>query len=121
MRQTTFSKEAVEGFVGKLKALPKKEKALTKNEALEVMRAHLRKARDGGYSLDELLELLKEMGMQVSIDALRAALREGAKSESPGRKSGKGDVTATKRNAVKLQARPGMVAEMRQGSEGGQS
>jgi hypothetical protein len=74
----------VEGFIEKLKTLPKKEKALGKNEALQAMRGHLRKARDDGYTLDELV---KEMGIGVSIDTLRAALRESRKRELVGKKS----------------------------------
>jgi hypothetical protein len=86
MRQT-FPMKAVEGFIAKLKTLPKKEKAFTKNEALEAMRAHLRKARDDGYTLDELVELLKEMGIAVSIDTLRAALRESGRMEPASKKA----------------------------------
>jgi hypothetical protein len=75
----------VEGFIEKLKTLPKREKALTKNEALEVMRGHLRKARHDGYTLGELGELLKEMGIAVSIKTLRGALSEAGR-KVPSRK-----------------------------------
>jgi hypothetical protein len=85
----------VEGFIEKLKTLPKREKALTKNEALEVMRGHLRKARHDGYTLGELVELLKEMGIAVSIKTLRGALSEAgrkvlARKQMADRKGGSG-------------------------------
>jgi len=120
MRQT-FSMRAVEGFIEKLKTLPKKEKALSKNETLSAMRGHLRKARDDGYTLEELVELLKEMGIEVSMDTLRVALRERGKKEVTANKSSKRISGLAERNAHKVEAQPGIGAETGKGSALGQT
>ncbi|SDR63412.1 hypothetical protein SAMN05519103_08587 [Rhizobiales bacterium GAS113] len=78
----TFSKSAVQGFIEKLKALSKKERALTKSEAIAKMRPQLLEAQTNGYTLEELAELLKDMGIAVHRDTLRSTLKQRARNGS---------------------------------------
>jgi hypothetical protein len=85
----TFSETKVNEVIEHLKTLPRKEKAKTKNQAIEAMREELLTAGKNGYSLAELCEVLKGQGLSISAPTLRSILQKGTgKRKKPATKRG---------------------------------
>jgi hypothetical protein len=80
----TFSREEIAAVSDLLKALPKKQSALTMRQAVEAIRVDLIKTRERGYSMEELCAILKEKGLAVSVPTLRGILN-GEKKPARGR------------------------------------
>jgi len=70
----------IESLLDNLPEKPKAERPLTTNELVTEIRAKIRLAATKGYTADELVEIFKQAGAQVSISTIKKALKSTAAS-----------------------------------------
>ncbi len=83
-KQKTFGQETrkkIEATLDNLPEKPKAERALTTKELVTELRGKIRAAQAKGYTLDEIVELFKRDGAQISLSSVKSALK-GSSSRS---------------------------------------
>jgi hypothetical protein len=78
----TYTKAQWDEFARRLDALPEKppsEKRVSVRDAMPKVRAHINAAREKGYSLEQLIDQAKEVGMDLKASAFRYALHDATK------------------------------------------
>jgi hypothetical protein len=84
-----YTKAQWDEFVRLLDALPEKppsERRITVRDAMPTVRVHIDSARAKGYSIEQLIEQAKQVGIDVTTSALRYALQETKKRRGTGRR-----------------------------------
>lgn len=74
----TFDKETrikIEGVLDNLPEKPKAERALTTKELLSELKGKIKAAQSKGYTLQEIVELFKQNGAQISLSTVKDALK----------------------------------------------
>ena len=77
-KQKTFDQETrkkIEATLDSLPEKPKAERALTTKELVTELRGKIRAAQAKGYTLDEIVELFKRDGAQISLSSVKSALK----------------------------------------------
>lgn len=77
-KQRTFdqdTKRKIESILDGLPEKPKSERALTTKELVGEMRAKIRAAQAKGYTLEEIVEMFKQGGAQLSLSSIKSALK----------------------------------------------
>lgn len=77
-KQKTFDQETrkkIEATLDSLPEKPKTERALTTKELVTELRGKIRAAQAKGYTLDEIVELFKRDGAQISLSSVKNALK----------------------------------------------
>lgn len=81
-KQRTFDKETrikIEGVLDNLPEKPKAERALTTRELVSELKAKIKAAQAKGYTLEEIVELFKQNGAQISLSTVKASLKGTSK------------------------------------------
>ena len=82
-KRTTITREAADKFSRKLEQLPDKKKTeLTPKELIFENSQQLDSLLERNYEYDDLIEILKEDGIQISKTTLRQYLSEARKARS---------------------------------------
>jgi len=77
-KQRTFDKETrikIEGVLDNLPEKPKAERALTTKELVSELKGKIKAAQSKGYTLQEIVELFKQNGAQISLSTVKDALK----------------------------------------------
>jgi hypothetical protein len=77
-KQRTFDKETrikIEGVLDNLPEKPKAERALTTKELVSELKGKIKAAQSKGYTLQEIVELFKKNGAQISLSTVKDALK----------------------------------------------
>ncbi len=77
-KQRTFDKDTrikIEGVLDNLPEKPKAERALTTKELVGELKAKIKAAQAKGYTLEEIVELFKQNGAQISLSTVKSALK----------------------------------------------
>lgn len=77
-RQKTFSpevKQKIEDVLDNLPEKPKAERPVTTRELVAELKAKIRAAQAKGYTLEEIVEMFKKNGAQISLSTVKTALR----------------------------------------------
>lgn len=77
-KQRTFDKETrikIEGALDNLPEKPKAERALTTKELVSELKSKIKAAQVKGYTLEEIVELFKQNGAQISLSTVKASLK----------------------------------------------
>lgn len=99
----TYTRAQWDEFAGLLDALPEKsrsERRITVGDAMSDVRTHINAARAKGYSLDQLIEQAKQVGIDVTISALRYALQETNKRSATSQRRGESRSSSGKGNSA---------------------
>lgn len=81
-KQRTFDKETrikIEGILDNLPEKPKAERALTTKELVSELKGKIKAAQAKGYTLEEVVDLFKKNGAQISLSTIKASLKGTAK------------------------------------------
>lgn len=81
-KQRTYTAEQREMAATALSALPDKpaaERPQTTAELLQSLKPQLKEAKDKGYTLDELAEILKNNGITISLSTLKSSFKTAKK------------------------------------------
>lgn len=81
-KQRTYTAEQREMAETALSALPEKpvaERPQTTAELLHSLKPKLKEAKDKGYTLDELAEILRNNGITISLSTLKSSLKTAKK------------------------------------------
>jgi len=74
----TFDKETrikIEGVLDNLPEKPKAERALTTKELVSELKGKIKVAQSKGYTLQEIVELFKQNGAQISLSTVKDGLK----------------------------------------------
>ena len=77
-KQKTFDQETrhkIEATLDNLPEKPKSERPLTTKELVTELRTKIRAAQAKGYTLEEIVELFKREGAQISLSSVKSALK----------------------------------------------
>lgn len=77
-KQKTFdqqTRQKIEATLDNLPEKPKNERPLTTKELVTELRTKIRAAQCKGYTLEEIVELFKNTGAQVSLSSVKSALK----------------------------------------------
>ena len=77
-KQKTFDQETrqkIEATLDNLPEKPKSERPLTTKEIVTELRTKIRAAQAKGYTLEEIVELFKREGAQISLSSVKNALK----------------------------------------------
>lgn len=77
-KQRTFDKETrikIEGVLDNLPEKPKAERSLTTKELVSELKGKIKAAQAKGYTLEEIVELFKQNGAQISLSTVKASLK----------------------------------------------
>ena len=77
-KQKTFDHETrpkIEATLDNLPEKPKSERPLTTKELVTELRTKIRAAQAKGYTLEEIVELFKREGAQISLSSVKSALK----------------------------------------------
>ena len=77
-KQKTFDQETrqkIEATLDNLPEKPKSERPLTTKELETERRTKIRAAQAKGYTLEEIVELFKREGAQISLSSVKSALK----------------------------------------------
>jgi len=77
-KQKTFSpevKQKIENMLDNLPEKPKAERPVTTRELVADLKVKIRAAQAKGYTLEEIVEIFKNNGAQISLSTVKAALR----------------------------------------------
>jgi hypothetical protein len=98
-----LSDEAIDEIAAHLETQPKKEKGATTREAVGRLRPHILKLRSDGYTWDEIVAMLREKGVSLTLNTLRDYLKPRG---SPGGKAGDGKSVMRTQRCATLGATP---------------
>ncbi|UUA75269.1 hypothetical protein [Cellvibrio sp. QJXJ] len=74
----TFDKDIrikIEGVLDNLPEKPKAERTLTTKELVSELKGKIKAAQSKGYTLQEIVELFKQNGAQISLSTVKDALK----------------------------------------------
>lgn len=74
----TFDKDIrikIEGVLDNLPEKPKAERNLTTKELVSELKGKIKAAQSKGYTLQEIVELFKQNGAQISLSTVKDALK----------------------------------------------
>ena len=77
-KQKTLDQETrqkIEATLDNLPEKPKSERPLTTKELVTELRTKIRAAQAKGYTLEEIVELFKREGAQISLSSVKSALK----------------------------------------------
>lgn len=77
-KQKTFTQEVrqkIEATLDNLPEKPKSERPLTTKELVAELRTKIRAAQAKGYTLEEIVEIFKREGAQISLSSVKSALK----------------------------------------------
>lgn len=77
-RQKTFSpeiKDKIESLLDNLPEKPKSARPVTTKELVTELKTKIRAAQSKGYTLEEIVEMFKKGGAQISMSTVKTALR----------------------------------------------
>lgn len=77
-KQKTYDQETrkkIEATLDNLPEKPKSERPLTTKELVAELRTKIRAAQAKGYTLDEIVEIFRHAGAQISLSSVKNALR----------------------------------------------
>lgn len=77
-KQKTYDQETrqkIEATLDNLPEKPKSERPLTTKELVTELRTKIRAAQAKGYTLEEIVELFKREGAQISLSSVKGALK----------------------------------------------
>lgn len=77
-KQKTFTQEVrqkIEATLDNLPEKPKAERPLTTKELVTELRGKIRAAQAKGYTLEEIVDLFKSDGAQISLSSVKSALK----------------------------------------------
>lgn len=99
-----------------LDALPDKTLGRTRDEALSLLLENLKKALKKGYSLKELMEIMKQGNVSIPIDKLRKSLlaegtATGAAQKKPPRAERKIESSSVPNEKAKIKETPSPMRE----------
>ena len=90
--------EAIDEIAAHLQTQPKKEKGATTREAVGRLRPHILRLRSDGYAWDEILAMLRQKGVSLTLNTLRDYLKPRGSNGSKARDEK--SVARTKRRAT---------------------
>ena len=85
----TLTVEQVEQISAKLKELPaveNKNRPVSKQEAIKLLARDIKAMQARGYTLEQVSELLKQLGVSLATPTLRSYLRRSGGGTSPKKK-----------------------------------
>ncbi len=85
----TLTLEQVEQISVKMKALPaveNKKRPVSKQEAIKLLAKDIKAMQARGYTLEQVSELLKQLGVSLATPTLRSYLRRSGGGTSPKKK-----------------------------------
>jgi hypothetical protein len=85
----TLTLEQVEQISVKMKALPaveNKKRPVSKQEAIKLLARDIKAMQARGYTLEQVSELLKQLGVSLATPTLRSYLRRSGGGTSPKKK-----------------------------------
>ena len=85
----TLTVEQVEQISAKLKELPaveNKKRQVSKQEAIKLLAKDIKAMQARGYTLEQVSELLKQLGVSLATPTLRSYLRRSGGGTSPKKK-----------------------------------
>ena len=85
----TLTLEQVEQISAKLKELPaveNKKRPVSKQEAIKLLARDIKAMQARGYTLEQVSELLKQLGVSLATPTLRSYLRRSGGGTSPKKK-----------------------------------
>ena len=77
-KQKTFDQETrqkIEVTLDNLPEKPKSERPLSTKELVTELRAKIRAAQAKGYTLEEVVEMFRQAGAQISLSSVKSALK----------------------------------------------
>ena len=86
----TLTLEQVEQISVKMKALPaveNKKRPVSKQEAIKLLARDIKAMQARGYTLEQVSELLKQLGVSLATPTLRSYLKRAGGGTSPKKKS----------------------------------
>lgn len=72
---TVESRDKIASTLAALPEKPKPEKGLVAKEVVASLKAHIKAARDKGYTIEEIIELFKTGGVDIGLTTLKTALK----------------------------------------------
>ena len=72
---TVESRDKIASMMAALPEKPKPEKGLVAKEVVASLKAHIKAARDKGYSIEEIIDLFKTGGVDIGLTTLKTALK----------------------------------------------
>ena len=85
----TLTVETVEQISAKLKELPaveNKKRPVSKQEAIKLLARDIKAMQARGYTLEQVSDLLKQLGVSLATPTLRSYLRRSGGGTSPKKK-----------------------------------
>lgn len=85
----TLNIETVEQIRAKMKELPpveNKKRTVSKQEAIKLLAKDIKAMQARGYTLEQVSELLKQLGVSLATPTLRSYLRRSGGGTSPKKK-----------------------------------
>lgn len=112
-KKKTFNVATRDNAAAMLAALPEKpaaEKEMTSKELIDSLKAQIKEAQANGYTLEEIVGLLKNAGVEIGLTTLKNAIRSGArKPKKPSANDGSGTAANTKpKREITAEERAGM-------------
>ena len=96
-KQKTFDQETrqkIEATLDNLPEKPKSERPLTTKELVTELRTKIRAAQAKGYTLEEIVELFKREGAQISLSSVKSALKGSSPRSRTTKPTQRGEQTA---------------------------
>ena len=84
-KQKTFTQDVrqkIEATLDNLPEKPKAERPLTTKELVTELRGKIRAAQAKGYTLEEIVDLFKSDGAQISLSSVKSALKGSSQRSS---------------------------------------
>lgn len=83
-KQKAFDQETrqkIESTLDNLPEKPKSERPLTTQQLVAELRPKIKAAQAKGYTLEEIVDLFKQSGAQISLSSVKSALRTTTRSK----------------------------------------
>ena len=96
-KQKTFTQEVrqkIEATLDNLPEKPKAERPLTTKELVTELRGKIRAAQAKGYTLEEIVDLFKSDGAQISLSSVKSALKGSSPRSRTTKPAQSGEQTA---------------------------
>lgn len=84
-KQKSFDQETrqkIESTLDNLPEKPKSERPLTTQQLVAELRPKIKAAQAKGYTLEEIVDLFKKSGAQISLSSVKSALRATTRSKA---------------------------------------
>ena len=111
---TVEARDKIASMMAALPEKPKPEKGLVAKEVVASLKAHIKAARDKGYTIEEIIELFKQGGVDIGLTTLKTALKPPKKktaSTTPTPKNTKETVATEPRRVLQSEEKEALRAE----------